>query len=200
MKSRFTLFAVVALVVAIAAAVPSLASIQGSKHDFTGSAWSGNEICAPCHIPHNASGDAALWARGPLSELGPYTLWSSDDILGKRSLTCLSCHDGTLALGITSQKMGDLYPEADLGTDLTNDHPVGVAYTTSTAGTRWGVAVPNSSGTSARIGGTLSVYASADGAFRVECSSCHSVHGTDYPAMLRVSNYGSALCLTCHIR
>jgi predicted CXXCH cytochrome family protein len=203
MNSRFTLFAMIALAVAVVAGLPSFAGIQGSAHDFTGNAWSGNEICAPCHIPHNASKDAALWARGSLSDLGPYELWDGeDDVLGKRSLTCLSCHDGTLALGgITGSKMGDESPSADLGTDLTDDHPIGVAYT-MTASTRWGAAVPNSSGTSAKVGGTsgLSIYNNGDGKYRVECSSCHSVHGSDFGGLLRMSNYGSALCLACHIR
>jgi hypothetical protein len=28
--------------------------IGGSGHDFSAEAWSNNEICLPCHTPHNA--------------------------------------------------------------------------------------------------------------------------------------------------
>jgi predicted CXXCH cytochrome family protein len=184
MKSKLTLLAIIAAAVAIVAGVPTYADIQGSPHDFSGESWSGHEICAPCHIPHNASSDAALWARGPLSELGPYQLFESDAVLGVRSLTCLSCHDGTLALdgSDTGEKMtGD----AVIGTDLTNDHPIGVAYTTATSSTRW--QIPPANG--------IRLY---DG--KVECASCHNVHGTNYGALLRTDNWGSKVCLSCHIR
>ena len=203
MNSKLMLFGLLALAVVILAGLPSFAAIVGSAHDFTSASWSGNEICAPCHVPHNASSEAALWARS-LPDSSNFTLWGSGDILGKRSLTCLSCHDGTVAIGIHGEKMGDIAPFADLGEDLTNDHPVGVDYPIA-GRSSFNPAVESSRGTSAKVQGatpTLNVYKSEDGEFRVECSSCHNVHGSGIPGadMLRMSNYGSALCLECHIR
>jgi predicted CXXCH cytochrome family protein len=202
MKFKLALLAVAVLAIAIVVGVPAFAGIQGSAHDFSSADWSGHEICSPCHIPHNASSEAALWARGSLADLGPYELWDNeDDVLGKRSLTCLSCHDGTLALegvGGTTFMEG----HSNIGTDLTNDHPVGVAYTTSTAGTRWKVPTFSSPTSSSGSLGNVRIYLDAAGtAYRVECASCHNVHGSDYgAAMLRDTNYGSNLCLSCHIR
>jgi predicted CXXCH cytochrome family protein len=200
MKSKFILLALIALAVAVAVGVPAFAEIEGSAHDFSADAWSGFQICAPCHTPHNASGDAALWARSPLADQGPYTLWSSDDILGTESLTCLSCHDGTLALegvGGSTFMTGD----ALIGTDLLNDHPVGVAYSTSTSATRWQVPTANSRTTDIKDLGDLYIYLDDAGTdYRVECASCHDVHGSGIAALLRTSNAGSALCLSCHIR
>ena len=34
----------------------------------------------------------------------------------------------------------------------------------------------------------------------VECGSCHNPHNTSFPPFLRVSNSGSNLCKTCHIK
>jgi predicted CXXCH cytochrome family protein len=199
MKSKIAFLAIIAMMVAIVVVMPSTAAtIVGSAHDFSGSAWSGNEICAPCHIPHNASSEAALWARGSLPLSSQYTLWGDEDVLSKRSLTCLSCHDGTVALGITGETMEDLYPGANLGQDLTNDHPIGVAYNTSSS--RWVTPTPGRSASSMNLGDLRIYLDDAGEEYRVECSSCHSVHGTDYPAMLRTTNYASGVCLSCHIR
>jgi hypothetical protein len=33
--------------------------IRGSAHDFGGQTWSGNEICRPCHAPHNTTPTSA---------------------------------------------------------------------------------------------------------------------------------------------
>jgi predicted CXXCH cytochrome family protein len=34
----------------------------------------------------------------------------------------------------------------------------------------------------------------------VSCGSCHNAHGKGFPNLLVMSNAGSALCLTCHIK
>src|SRR5690349_9884733 len=33
--------------------------IRGSAHDFGNQTWSGNEICRPCHAPHNTTPTSA---------------------------------------------------------------------------------------------------------------------------------------------
>ncbi len=35
---------------------------------------------------------------------------------------------------------------------------------------------------------------------RVECSTCHDVHEYTNIPFLRISNSGSALCVTCHLK
>ena len=202
MKSKFTLLALFALAAAIVVGVPAFADILGTAHDFSDESWSNNEICSPCHTPHAASSDAALWARHALSSQGPYTLWP-DSELGAESLTCLSCHDGTVAVGVngTGPLIGAIDDDLDIGTDLTNDHPVGVAYSTSTSGTRWVVPTPNSRTTSLQNLGDMLIYLDEAGTdYRVECASCHAVHGAGFDDFLRADNEGSAVCLSCHVR
>jgi len=104
--------------------------------------------------------------------------------------------------------------------DLTDDHPVGVLYPTT-----FGPGVDFNPNTVEEVGryryienGTTGIgngradkhevrlYQSGEG-YEVECASCHDPHGVpdaggiDFiPSFLRISNDGSALCLTCHIK
>ena len=66
-------------------------------------ATSEQEICIFCHVPHNSRPDRPLWNR---SDPGlTFTLYNSSTthaVLGQpdgASILCLSCHDGTIALG-----------------------------------------------------------------------------------------------------
>ncbi len=119
---------------------------------------------------------------------------------------------------------------AMLGTDLSNDHPVGVLYggggiTTSiltssnfndsdfrdvkyvniNSGDYWYVDVDNNNKRT-RTDMILYTRDEGDGAKPyVECASCHDPHvtaftGTDQVAFLRVTNEDSNLCLACHIK
>jgi Doubled CXXCH motif (Paired_CXXCH_1) len=134
-----------------------------------------SEVCVFCHTPHSATqadaGGAAL--RGPLwnrrvpdgSTYTPYTSSSMDaqsiiDGLnatpGGSSKLCLSCHDGTLAIGnvnvlngktdvtidMVGTGPGGTMPAGEgtqsgftrfLGTDLSNDHPISVSYNSALA-------------------------------------------------------------------
>ena len=109
----------------LAAAVPLMAAslatadIVGSRHDFSAYAWSDNEICKPCHTPHNAMDNALtgrLWAHdlstatykyhGGSTNTGDQTTrvdngsGSVNGVTGMdtASRLCLGCHDGTVAL------------------------------------------------------------------------------------------------------
>lgn len=116
---------------------------------------------------------------------------------------------------------------AMIGTDLRNDHPVGVQY----AGGGVSSATPNGAFNDpdftaidrTQINGTdfwyvdavddnkrtradIILYTRTDFAGdanaqpSVECASCHDPHVSNPPLFLRVSNTGSALCLACHIK
>ncbi len=123
-----------------------------------------DQICVFCHTPHGATAGAVpLWNR-TLSgaTYTPYTSASLDaeaikgtplDQPGGSSKLCLSCHDGTLAIGsvnvldgATNQSItmsgGPNMPSGsgattgytrNLGADLTNDHPISVNYTAALA-------------------------------------------------------------------
>ena len=186
----------VVLGVMFLSAAASYAGIEGSAHDFTGtnSTWNtGGEICAPCHTPHNAIAtvtNAPLWSH--TMSTNSYNMYPSGGTIQGTvdasptgiSKLCLSCHDGTVELDAhiggagTSVKMtGD----ANVGTDLRQDHPVSITYNTSDTS----LVDPAPTG-----------YLSAG---KVQCSSCHDVHNTASIAkLLRKSNAGSDLCLDCH--
>src|SRR5262245_61255919 len=84
--------------------------VINSKHDLSSQgpgpvrALGESQVCIFCHTPHNASPAAPLWNRAnPESH---YRIYSSSttqarvDQPGGPSKLCLSCHDGTIALGM----------------------------------------------------------------------------------------------------
>ena len=114
------------------------------------------------------------------------------------SLLCLSCHDGTVALenygGATG---GSAYVTTGLvGTDLSNDHPISITYDDVMAGNDGGLNLPSS--TASTVTATGSIQDDLLFSDQIQCASCHDVHGTAFPSLLRVDNAGSALCLLCH--
>ena len=87
---------------------------------------------------------------------------------------------------------GEFYggPPADWqGTDLSNDHPIGMTYPTPAQDPKFHLP-PDASGWT-----DVKLYAG-----RIECPTCHSVHDPTIVPFLRRSNDGSALCLTCHVK
>ncbi len=176
--------------------------------------------------------------------------------VGSVSLACLSCHDGTQAMdniinapgsggydvtgggstglgytwaGPRVDADGKMTGIANLGADLSNDHPIGIQYcgggpnaTTPTgACTDTDFVAPQNATINTNLvwwvdtsGGTagtrqrtdMLLYTRSFGGTNgpsVECGSCHDPHapavGTQV-AFLRVSNAGSALCLACHVK
>ncbi len=122
---------------------------------------------------------------------------------------CLGCHaPGTLAS--TAQD----FTVFVIGTDLRNDHPVGITFPTSSTdfNTTTGVSTRGDAffdldGDARMDKNEVRLYDTGDGP-EVECASCHDPHGVESagagskfnPTFLRVSNVGSALCMTCHVK
>ena len=187
-------------------------TITGSAHDFSGAAWSGGQICVACHAPHNTSTAvtaAPLWNHALSAATyvlyGTSTMQSVPGQPAGVSKLCLSCHDGTVAVNSFGGTTGTTFigtgPE-NLGTNLSNDHPIGITYdaalvTADGALNATTTAVTIGSGTKTRVGTIASnlLYAS-----KLECASCHDVHNTFTAAtkLLKVTSAGSALCTTCH--
>jgi predicted CXXCH cytochrome family protein len=80
------------------------------------------------------------------------------------------------------------------GTDLSNDHPIGITYDNTATGD---TAFVDPAVVATNLGVPL---ATALPGTKVECSSCHSVHDTTYMPFLRISNDNSAICLACHVK
>jgi hypothetical protein len=143
----------------------TLASVIDSKHNLsvTGpgpvKAVSETQICIFCHTPHgaNQSAGAPLWNHAlSNATYTPYFSLSMDanpnpGPPGASSKVCLSCHDGTVAIGTVGSlngKTGVTIPMSgvaaagvmsngegettgytrNLGTELSNDHPISFNY------------------------------------------------------------------------
>ncbi len=189
--------------------------ISGSAHDFSALGWSGGKICIACHAPHHtdvSTTDAPLWNHEVTA--AAYTLYSSatlDASIGQPSglsKLCLSCHDGTVAVdnfgGVTTGT-SFVSTAGNLGSALNDDHPVGFTYDATLVTTDGALHEPTTTNITIGSGGqtksgtiaNLMLYSG-----KMECSSCHDVHNTFTAdagtSLVKVTQAGSALCLTCH--
>jgi predicted CXXCH cytochrome family protein len=207
-RVRAVIFALAGLLAAAAACHAGLAT---SKHNLaatgpgTVKASTETETCVFCHTPHNASALAPLWNRkNPGSTYVPYTSSSAIAHPGQptgSSLLCLSCHDGTIALGdvlsraapismsggITTMPAGN----TNLGTDLSDDHPVSFVYNAALVAARNGELADPAS---------LTGRVKLDIGGQLQCTSCHDPHDDSQGKFLVMSNLASALCQTCHLK
>lgn len=132
---------------------------------------------------------------------------------GLNSSGCLACHTPSSGPGdpLNIIKAGATdFSVFAIGTDLRNDHPVGVQLPT---GSDWNT--PNAvfknvrffdkNGNSRPDKNEVRFYNSGGG-YEVECASCHDPHGvpgsgsTFLPTFLRVTVDGSTICMTCHVK
>ena len=193
-KSVWSLLAVAAATLAGQAA---MAAITGTPHDLSGRGWGSTEVCVFCHTPHNAQTTSPLWNHAQTA--ATFTLYSSSTLNatmaqpGGVSKLCLSCHDGTVALDSYGVRTGTNFigtGSTRIGTDLSNDHPIGFTYDAALATADGGLATPASA---SQVVAGIPLYSS-----KLECASCHDVHNNTLGDFLRTSNTGSALCLKCH--
>lgn len=199
----------------IVLAVPAWGGIESTTHNFSVSgpqvpgapprapALSGAApsigICVFCHTPHNARPSAGLWNH--TLPAVTYKLYESPTLQATinqptgSSRLCLSCHDGTLALGDlrvhphgTHLSIGPLSGGASLGTDLSDDHPVSFVYDVALASRQRQLAMPSSLPREVRL----------DQAGQMQCTSCHNAHEDKFEKFLVMDNRGARLCVACH--
>jgi hypothetical protein len=99
----------VVMMVCLAMAGQAIAGVKDSLHNLSASgpgnvrAANAVAICDFCHISHSADSSAPLWNRRyPDTVYVPYSSSTAVAQPGQptgNSLLCLSCHDGTIALG-----------------------------------------------------------------------------------------------------
>lgn len=187
----------------------ALGQIANSRHNFSSYGWSGGEICKPCHTPHNSNTEVGFLWNHALSN-ATYTMHegtgTAEANIDSRSRMCMGCHDGTVALDSFGGMTGDNFigPGGLIGTDLTDDHPIGsdAVYPTATSTSYNPQDASHRVGTGTRVL-RLRSWTDSTGTEQwvVGCSTCHTVHNNgNYPHMLRFSNESSQLCLTCHIK
>lgn len=232
--NRFIRLVIACCVVSIAL-LPFVVSagVFNSKHNLSAigpmddraKAVSETEVCIFCHTPHNAMPDTPLWNH-EVSAAQTYTNYYSETLkayppggappIDGFSKLCLSCHDGTIALGaiigsrrgmIAMQSIpgfvesGRLAPEAAgyLGTDLSGGHPISFIFDATLASMRnaepdlmhlnWPIVDPD-----------VKLYPT-QGGYGVQCTSCHDPHGgkggPGAPPFWLKTAYED-VCLVCH--
>lgn len=202
---RMTVIGVAGSLVLAGTLANALITDPSCKHNFSTTSWANGEICLPCHAPHKNQNAKTqlLWNHAPSAVTADaYTFYTSTTmdaakptVMENASRMCMSCHDGTTALDAFGSDGGSgmiISSFYNMGTDLSKDHPVSIIYT---VGDKKLHGVDESSG----IPGGTTIGADMLFNGKVECSSCHDVHNKyGVRGMLKKSNDGSALCLTCH--
>lgn len=182
--------------------------IINSKHDLSRMgpgpvrAVDEEQICIFCHAPHNASPAAPLWNRyNPTTYYRVYrssTLQARVDQPGPESKLCLSCHDGSIALGLTLDRpitdpilMTHTYipsGPSDLTNDLSDDHPVGFRYDRALSNRDRQIRPPQMVDHRIKLGDKG----------ELECTACHDPHNNELGQFLRLPQREGVLCTTCH--
>ena len=126
-------------------------TILASKHDLSVvgpgpiKASSESDVCVFCHTPHRGTGDLPLWNHTlSTATYTPYSSSTTKATIGQptgSSKLCLSCHDGTVALGMIANRSRPIEMRngvvnlpagpSNLGTDLSDDHPISFLYDSS---------------------------------------------------------------------
>lgn len=199
------------LSIALAMPATALASVVTTKHNLSVSgpgavrASQESKVCIFCHTPHQAAPSSPLWNRqDPGSTYTPYNSSTANASIGQptgASILCLSCHDGTIALGKVLSRDIDISMRGGittmptgstrLGTDLSDDHPISFNYNSNLANQSNGELVQP---------GSLTGPVKLDGAGRMQCTSCHDPHDNANGKFLVLSNQGGTLCETCHLK
>lgn len=188
--------------------VPIEAGVRDSMHNLSaagpGQVKSGSldRICVFCHISHSAGKKGALWSRkNPAKNYIPYSSSTATAQPGQptgTSLLCLSCHDGTIALGEIFSRgkpvriapgIGRMPPGKGLqGVDLSDDHPISFVYSQNLAAQDGELAMP----------GDVDKRLRLDANGELQCTTCHDAHDSPYEKLLLMPNIGSQLCVACH--
>lgn len=184
-------------------------SIKLTRHNLSYGSLTGDiksnqtsRICIFCHTPHQGDPGAPLWNR----EMGKvvYTLYESSTLYSipgqpdGTSKLCLSCHDGTVALGkvlhrqkefvMLKTSMGRMPrgKRANLGSDLSDDHPISFDPASAVS-------------TSAEL-----VHPAPEDDIRydkngkIQCTTCHNPHVNTHGHFMVKSNRNAGVCKTCH--
>ena len=156
-----------------------------------------DRVCIFCHTSHTSNPKAPMWNRRQSGAI--YTLYSSSTLDAKpgqpdgTSILCLSCHDGTVALGNTFKNPNSMSfahsmtKRGNLGTDLSDDHPISFVYDKSLATEDGNLIDPSA----------LPRYI-LDKNNKLQCTACHDSHKDIVGNFLRHTNEYSELCIMCH--
>ena len=178
-------------------------SVSQSRHNLSVSgrgtvkSMDDSRVCIFCHTSHSANPKSPMWNQKQSGTI--YTLYDSSTLDAKpgqpdgSSILCLSCHDGTVALGNTYKNPNimsfahSMTKRGNLGTDLSDDHPISFVYDGFLATTDGELKDP----------ATLNPHV-LDQNGKLQCTSCHDSHKDLESNFLKRTNEFSDLCLSCH--
>ena len=175
---------------------------SGSQSPITGSR---PDACAYCHAPHSGL-NTGLWNQKLTTQT--YTTYTSNTeknittqpSLGGVSNQCLSCHDGTVAVGATVAygqvtTRGSMNSSDVFGSNMQSSHPFSLALPLKDRVDLVSSLVGN--GTTADLSGAVKLING-----NVECTTCHNPHvqakdPVSLNFLVKDSSSGQ-LCLACH--
>lgn len=204
------------------------ADITNTKHDFVNTGFGGSTtsaLCGTCHYPHTSSSSSANLVWNHTLSGNTLTFGTSATTIAGTTLPsniaswtgttkyCLSCHDGTVAVGdlikgtdwgpSTNKITGNAVIGSVSGstTDLTGNHPVAVPYPGSSSAYN-GISSAADTGEFVAVASVTGVKIFTVGTAKgIECASCHNPHRniSGGNKFLRVAyNATGDLCLSCH--
>lgn len=216
------------------------ATILNTRHNLSVSgpgpikAVTETEVCVFCHTPHHADSSGPLWNRS-LSSVANYTVPSSATLLSTPqnppdgdSRLCLSCHDGTVAIGsvinlggaattismqdsgtgeLTGGRLSANVP-SNFSTDLSGHHPVSIEVNAALLNDKQQQCIAGAvslkvcnPASPVKLLATANLYLSGPHTYRgVQCSSCHDAHEDPVPGTTMFLRVPpSDLCGKCHI-
>ena len=174
----------------------------GSKSPITGAR---PDSCAYCHAPHSGL-NTGLWNQKLTTQT--YTTYTSNTekntgtqpTLGYVSNQCLSCHDGTVAVGATVAygqvtTRGSMYTSDVFGSNMQSSHPFSLRLPLKD-----NIDLAASLAANGQTGDPTGAVKLIKG--NVECTSCHDPHvqAKDLVSqnfLVKDSSSGQ-LCLACH--
>jgi predicted CXXCH cytochrome family protein len=185
-------------------------------------ATSETQVCVFCHTPHDSNPAGPLWNH-KLSSGVTYVKYTSPTMVAYTSQAsapdpngasklCLSCHDGTVALGAVESHASGIALQGGklqlvpgdtgyLGTDLSRTHPISFVVTDQIVSTN------NAANGAGLALNTVSAMHSdpdvhLDALDRVQCTSCHDPHSDANFATSGVHFYRKPQradpCVVCH--
>lgn len=201
------------------------AKVKDTKHNLSATgpgtikAFDETQICVFCHTPHNANPVYPLWNHEITAVEDYVNYWSptlksyaseaeAPPIDGFSKL-CLSCHDGTVAVGAIYTSPFDeidmlirfIPPDSPgyLGTDLSGGHPISIIFDEQLVMQR--NMDPNIMHLNWPITDKDVRLYRTQGGMGIQCTSCHDPHGgkggPEAPPFWRKSTYDE-VCLVCH--
>ena len=174
----------------------------GSQSPITGAR---PDFCVYCHAPHSGL-NIGLWNQKLTTQ--SYTTYTSDTeknlgrqpTLGYSTNQCLSCHDGTVAVGTTAAygqitTTGSMYTRDVFGSNMQPSHPFSLV-----TPLKDNVDLAASLAANGRTSDPTGAVKLVNG--NVECTSCHNPHvqAKDLVSqnfLVKDSSNGQ-MCLACH--